>query len=188
MRSTTILIAAGFLAILTAQPVCAQSTPTTGTWAVGGSIGIGVPSDASLDKGLDLAGSFEGYLTPRVSVRGQLGGSWWSITGRGFTGTVTPVRLDGNVIYNFDYGDWHPYVTAGIGMYRYRSSINSAANGTDTHAGGDFGGGIEYFFERETTLTGEVLYHRIDTFNVPVATFNDGSYWTFDIGLKLYLR
>jgi hypothetical protein len=169
-----------------ATPALAQRAPAAGMWAVAGSIGASVPTDDSLDKGLDLAVDLEGYLTSRVSVRGQVGGSWWDIVGRTFTGTVKPVRLDGNLVYNWEGGVWHPYVTAGVGMYRYKSTIGSALEGSDTKAGVDLGGGIEYFFRRRATVTGEVLYHKVDAFNSPVTTFNDGSFWSIDLGLKAY--
>jgi hypothetical protein len=32
-----------------------------------------------------------------------------------------------------------------------------------------------------------VLYHKVGAFNAPVTTFNDGSFWTIDVGLKAYL-
>jgi hypothetical protein len=39
--------------------------------------------------------------------------------------------------YNWEGGVWHPYVTAGLGMYHYRSTISGALNGADTDAGID---------------------------------------------------
>jgi hypothetical protein len=189
MRRTVLFLAVGFFtsaAVVT--PAFAQRAPSPGMWAIGGSIGVTVPSDASLDDGLEVAGNLEGYLTSRVSVRGQFGGSSWDIVGRGFTGSVKPVRLDGNIVYNWEGGVWHPYVTAGLGVYHYRSTISGALNGGDTDAGVNVGGGIEYFFRRRATLTGEVLYHRVGSFNTPVATFNEGSFWSFDVGLKAYIR
>jgi hypothetical protein len=156
-------------------------------WAVSGSVGASVPADASLDNGLDVAGSIEGYLTSRVSVRGQVGASWWDIVGRHFTGTVMPLRVDGNLVYNWEGGRWHPYVTAGVGLYHYRSTISGAPDGTDSKAGFNVGGGIEYFFHRRTTIVGEALYHKVDAFNTPVTTFNDGSFWSFDVGVKAYI-
>ena len=157
-------------------------------WAVGGSLGSTAPADPSLDNGLELAGNLEGYLTSRVSVRGQLGVSSWNIVGRNFTGSVSPVRLDGNIVYNWEGGAWHPYVTGGVGMYHYRSTISGTLNGADTDAGFDVGAGIEYFFRRRTTLTAEALYHQVDAFYTPVTTFNKGSFWSFDFGLKAYIR
>jgi opacity protein-like surface antigen len=155
-------------------------------WAFGASVGAGLPADPSLDNGLDLAANLERYLTSRVSIRGQIGRDWWDVTGRHFTGTVGPLRLDGNVVYNWEGGAIHPYVTGGIGMYRYRSTIAGAPDGSDTHAGFNLGGGLEYFFTRRATITGEALYHKVDAFNTPVATFTDGSFWSINIGMKAY--
>jgi hypothetical protein len=61
-------------------------------------------------------------------------------------------------------------------------------NGADTAAGFDVGAGIEYFFRRRTTFTGETLYHRVGAFNTPVTIFNEGSFWPIDVGLKAYIK
>src|SRR5438128_463592 len=87
LRSVAIPAVAAFL-FFAANPALAQRAPAPGMWAIGGSIGASVPTDPSLDKGFDIAGSLETYITSRASVRGQLGGSWWDIVGRGFTGTT----------------------------------------------------------------------------------------------------
>ena len=160
--------------------------PAAGSLAIGGSLGAALPRDPSLDKGLDVAGTIEGYLTPRVSVRGQLGAAWWDITGRRFTGTVKPLYLDGNLVYNWEGGAVHPYVTAGVGMYRYGSNESGAADASETTAGFNVGGGLEYFFTRDATITGEALYHKVGAFNTPLTVFNDGSFWTLSIGVKKY--
>ncbi len=189
MRNIGVIITMTFLAIAAETPAFAQhAPPATGMWAISGAVGASVPKDASLDNGVDLALNLENYLSSRVSIRGQLGGSSWNIVGRGFTGDVKPVRLDGNLVYNWEGGAWHPYLTAGVGVYDYRSSLSGNVSGSDTKAGVDAGGGIEYFFRRRTTLTGEVLYHGVGAFNVPVATINSGSFWTIDVGIKAYLR
>lgn len=160
--------------------------PAAGSWAIGGSFGLALPSDPSLDAGLDVAGIIEGYLTPRVSVRGQLGAAWWDIVDRHFTGTIKPVYLDGNLVYNWEGGAVHPYVTAGVGMYRYRSTESGAPERSDTKTGINLGGGIEYFFTRDATVTGEALYHKVGAFNTPLALFTDGSFWSLSIGVKKY--
>jgi hypothetical protein len=167
------------------QAPAPQRTPAEGMWAVGGSVGVAAPTDASLSNGFDLAGNVEGYLTSRVSVRGQLSGAWWDVVGRGFSGTISPFVFDGNLVYNWEGGKWHPYVTGGVGAYRYGSHIDGGTDGGDTKFGGDFGGGVEYFFTRRSTITGEGLYHAVGAFNSPAATF-DGSFWTFRAGLKHY--
>ena len=157
-------------------------------WAIGGSAGVTTPHDPSLDNGLEVAGNVERYFTPRVSVRAQVAGSSWDVVGRHFTGTVTPLRVDGNVVYNWEGGAVHPYVTAGVGAYRYHSSLSATPDASDTNAGLDLGGGVEYFLKGRAAVTVEALYHRVGAFNTPLATFNDGSYWSIDFGLKGYLR
>jgi hypothetical protein len=153
--------------------------------AVGGSIGASVPTDASFQNGLELAASLEGYLTPRVSVRGQLGGTSWGISGRGFTGTVKPLFVDGNVVYNWEGGAVHPYVTAGVGVYHFNFDI-PPLGGSDNKIGANLGGGVELFFTRHSTITGEVLYHAVSNpTHSPVADF-DPRFWTFAIGVKHY--
>jgi hypothetical protein len=153
-------------------------------WAIGGSVGVAAPTDASLSSGFDLAGNV-GLSTSRVSVRGQVSGAWWDVVGRGFTGTISPFVFDGNLVYNWEGGKWHPFVTGGVGAYHYSSHIDHGTDGGDTKFGGDFGGGVEYFFTRRSTITGEGLYHAVGAFNSPAATF-DGSFWTFRAGLKHY--
>ncbi len=160
-------------------------TPVPGMLAAGASIGADIPTDPSLDKGLDVAGTLEGYLTSRVSIRGQLGAAWWDIQGQRFSGTVKPIYFDGNVVYNWEGGAIHPYVTAGIGAYKFRSTENGL-EGSDTKAGFNVGGGIEYFFTPRATFTGEALYHKVDGFGTPRATFADGSFWRIAMGMKAY--
>jgi len=111
-------------------------------WAVGGSAGVAAPTDDTLSAGFDLAGSVEGYLTSRVSVRAQVSGAWWDIVGRGFTGTVSPFVFDGNLVYNWEGGKVHPFVTGGVGAYHYGSHIDHGTDGGDTKFVGDFGGGV----------------------------------------------
>jgi opacity protein-like surface antigen len=194
MRRMLIGTAIGVILALGAGPAAAQSrsrtvqprTPTEGMWGLGGSIGAAGPSDASLQNGLDLTGNLERYLTSRVSVRGQVGASWWDIQGHNFTGTITPFFADANVVYNWEGGAIHPYVTGGIGVYHFHASETGTQDRSDTEAGINGGGGVEFFFDRRTTLTGELLYHKVGAFSSPLATFQDGSFWRVGFGLKRY--
>ena len=169
-----------------AQRRAPARAPATDMWAVGGSIGVSVPTDPSLDSGFEIAGNIERYITPRVSVRGQIGTAWWDIVGRHFTGTVNPVFVTGNMVYNWEHGKWHPFATGGIGFYKFRSEENLAPDGSDTKFGANLGGGIEYFYTRRSTITGEGLYHAVGGFNTPLAAIPEGSSWTFTVGLKHY--
>jgi opacity protein-like surface antigen len=187
MRTIILILAFAFAGLFAATPAQAQRrVPDAGMWGAGASIGAAVPSDPSLDNGLQLTGNIEGYVTPRVSIRGQLGGASTDIVGRNFSGRVNPLFATGNVVYNWEGGLLHPFVTGGIGMYRFRADESGAPKRSDTKAGFNLGGGIEYFFTRHATMTGELLYHKVDEFNTPLATFNDGSFWSFALGAKAY--
>ncbi len=108
--------------------------PDEGMVAVGASIGVAVPSEISLAAGADLAAEVEDYLTPRVSIRGQLSRASFDTIGHSFNGTAHPIAFDGNVVYNWEGGAWHPYVTGGIGVYHYAFTENGLASG-DTKVG-----------------------------------------------------
>jgi hypothetical protein len=195
MRTYLSVLVSALVLVIGVTPAAAQRrasasarTPAADMWAVGGSIGPTTPSDASLDRGVDFAGNVERYLTPRVSIRGQLGGAHWDVIGRGFTGRVQPLYVDGNVVYNWEGGVIHPYVTGGVGVYRFGSSLGALAESNDTHLGVDGGGGAEYFVTKMTAVTAELLYHKVDAFSSPLTVFNAGSFWSFGVGGKVYFR
>jgi opacity protein-like surface antigen len=193
MKSFSIALVVVVALVISASPasaqrrtVAARRAPAPGMIGVGASIGADIPQDDNLDKGLDIAGTVEGYVTSRVSVRGQVGTAWWDIVGRGFTGTVKPVYFDANLVYNWEGGAVHPYVTAGIGAYKFRSTENGAPDGSDTKAGFNVGGGAEFFFTPRATFTAEALFHKVDGFATPRGTFSDGSFWRIALGMKAY--
>src|SRR5260221_9259660 len=104
MRPFVLTPALVVVGMFVATQTAAQSrspVPNTGMLAVSGSIGVSPPTDASFQNGVELTGAVEGYLTPRVSIRGQVAGSSWDITGRGFRGSTKPFMMDGNLVYNW---------------------------------------------------------------------------------------
>jgi opacity protein-like surface antigen len=121
-----------------------------------------------------------------VSVRGQAGMTWWEISDlRGAT-EMKPIFVTANLVYNWHTDPWRPYVTGGIGVYHFRFEGD---RGDDSATGGgfNFGGGVEYLFDRRTSVTGEVLYHHIGDFvRTSDLTFAEGSFWSFMGGLKAY--
>src|SRR5215471_14877439 len=153
MRRCFVVLLTSALVLTIAAPSFAQQrrrrdaqrpVPDTGMLAVGVSVSAALPAEPFVTNGVDLAASAEGYLSPRVSLRGQLSGSWWDIFGHSFNGSVNPMVFDGNVVYNFERGVWHPYVTGGVGLYKYRFTEGTISS-SDTKAGVDLGGGAEYF-------------------------------------------
>jgi outer membrane protein with beta-barrel domain len=184
MRQTSIILLFAFVLAAATPSLAQRRVPDTGMGGIGASIGAALPTESSLENGLELAGNLEGYLTPRMSVRGQLGTAWLDIKGGGID--VRPLFVDGNVVYNWEGGQWHPYVTGGLGWYHYRLERGSL-EATDNNVGYDLGGGFEYFFTRRSTITGELLYHKVGDIITGPFSYSDGSFWTFAIGAKTYL-
>jgi hypothetical protein len=192
MQPIILILAFAFVALFAATPALAQRrVPDAGMLGAGASVGATVPTDFSVDSGLAVGGTIEGYLTPRPSVRGQLYTAWWDFQPlQGLVGSVRPTFVVGHLVYNWERGAVHPYVTVGGGMYRYAIervvSSRSTVNATDTHGGLNLGGGFEYFLRRRETMTVELLYHRVGELASPLA-FTNGTFWSFAIGLKAYV-
>jgi hypothetical protein len=55
-----------------------------------------------------------------VSVRGQVGGAWFSVARHPFEGRVAPAQVTGNMGYNWEHGHRRPFETARRGVYRFR--------------------------------------------------------------------
>jgi opacity protein-like surface antigen len=161
------------------------SVPEAGDLAAGASVGLSTPTDRFFGNGIEVAGGIEGYLTPRVAVRGQLGTTWWDITGLRGADEMQPMFVSANLVYNWGGEVWHPYVTGGIGVYRFKFE-GERGDDSDSSGGFNFGGGIEYFMESRTAITGEVLYHSVGDFRTSGLTFAEGSFWSFMGGLKTY--
>jgi len=195
MRRSSVVLTAAALVLTIAAPAFAQQrqqarqarrpVPDKGMAAVGVSVGAALPNEPSFTNGWDLAANVEGYLTPRVSVRGQLSGAWWDIFGHSYPGTVDPLVLDGNLVYNFEHGVWHPYLTGGVGMYHYRFTEGSTTS-SDTKAGFNLGGGVEFFLSRHDTVTGEVLSHIVPGDAHGALNVYKPDFWSIMFGYKRY--
>ena len=180
------LVVALAVSVATAAPAFAQGpVPDRGMGAIGLSFGAAMPSDEVLSTGWFMAASGEWYLSPRFSVRAQLGGAFWDVDGGGLDGKVSPMHITGNAIYNWERGKWHPYAGGGIGWYRYRFGEGDERL-SDDKVGVNLGGGIEYFFTRRDTLTGDITFHIVpgeaESFIFPYKA----RYWTIAGGYKRY--
>lgn len=190
-RGLTTVASLLFVSVL-ASPAGAQTqVPAEGMYSVGLNVGFARPTDDFLNTGLNLGANAEWYLTPRVSIRGALTGAWFDDDTFEDT-TLSPMAFTVNGVHNWERGAWHPYATAGVGLYRYRLSNDFFdddefdGENSDTKFGVNLGGGMEYFFTRRDTLTGEIQYHVVpgdaDTF---LAEY-DTNYWSFSFGYKRY--
>ena len=58
--------------------------------------------------------------------------------------------------------EWHPFVGAGVGAVLHAVEDNGQTlGGSETKAGFNVGGGVEYFTGRTVSLKGEARYHMI---------------------------
>ena len=154
--------------------------PDTGMGALSGSIGVIFPKEP-FEADLALAGAFDYYVTPRVSIRP--GVMWADPNVENSEESLRRFSLGADVIYNWERGKWHPFVGAGIGAYFFQSKFDGESFRDDeTNIGGNIGGGIEYFTSRTLTIKGEVQYHFIEQGNL----FDSPSALTMMIGLKKY--
>src|SRR4029453_16866211 len=96
------------------------------------------------DPGFMLGVGLEHYLSRRVSIRGQLPGAWWGLDDSRDDDSVSPLGFVGNLVYNWERGTWHPYATAGFGVYKFRFTERDI-DSHDAPVGFNLGGGIEYF-------------------------------------------
>jgi opacity protein-like surface antigen len=193
MRRSVHVLAGAVLVAALATPAAAQTrrarqaspVPDKRMFAIGLSLGVAFPNEDFLENGWVLTAGGEYYFAPRVSARGNLSGAWHDIFGHSFDGTVKPLAINGNLVYNWEHGKWHPYATGGFGIYHYRFE-ESNIDSSETKTGLDLGGGIEYFFTRHDTLTGELLVHIVPGDLDSALTEYQPGYWTLSFGYKKY--
>jgi hypothetical protein len=162
-------------------PAAAQ-TPDEGVIAVGLDVGFLFPDEA-FETTFAASGYGEFYLTPRLSVRGMLEAAKPALDGSADLLHRRQARLLFNGVYNWEFGEWHPYATAGAGAYFVRLVAEGEGDlPGETRGGLNFGGGVEYFFAERSTIKGE---GRFDVVSHPPG-FPDASSFVLTIGLKHY--
>lgn len=181
MRLSTRLFATALVAsFLLISPAQAQ-TPDTGLIGAGGDIGVFFPDEA-LEKTLTLDGFAEYYVTPRISVRGMLAWASPGVENR-TEDKFRQTRLLFNGVYNWEFIEWHPFVTAGAGVYFVRQLLDGLDDpDSETRGGINFGGGAEYFTGSMSSIKGEA---RWDLVSHPPG-LPDASGFTITIGYKVY--
>lgn len=179
-RSLRLVCITALLALAPLSSSLAQ-VPDKGLIGAGGDIGLFFPDNA-FENTLTLDGFAEYYATPRMSGRVLLG--WAS---PGFDNRTEDhfrqTRLLFNGVYNWERGTWHPYATAGAGFYFVRQILDGRTDPDGEVRGGiNFGGGVEYFTNRTTTVKAE---GRWDIVSHPPG-LPDATGFTLTVGLKKY--
>jgi hypothetical protein len=153
----------GFCVIAPVLAAAQVRVPHAESTALGFDVGAFTPRSDLLDGGGLMSVNYDYYVTPRVSLRSSFG---WTTQEFDASGPDSlrqmPLRLDMN--YNWERGEWHPFVGAGVGAYFMQFRSNGQTLGdTETTFGANLGGGIEYFFNRAVAFKGEGRYHAVQS-------------------------
>ena len=130
--------------------------------AAGAEAGFFAPVDDDLELSPIVGGTFDYYLTPRLSIRPGIA---WLDPAYDFDDedSVRQVRIGADLLYNWERGRWHPFVGGGLSLSSLRLKDNGVAFGDSEHQLGVSGlGGVEYFFRRRTSLKFEGRAHFVD--------------------------
>lgn len=178
--SVTMILLATTSVTVSAQ----QRVPDRGQFALGLNIGFAIPTEEVLDSGFTTNINGEYYVTPRLSIRGQFGGAWFSVQDDALDQKVKPMHLTGTAVYNWERGKIHPYAGGGIGWYHFRFGEEDGS--TDSKFGVNLGGGLEYFLSRSDTIVGDVTFHIVTGDPTSLIFAYDGKFWTITGGYKKY--
>lgn len=175
------LILSALLFLTVSAPAAAQvRVPDAEMWAFGGDFGVFLPTEDPYDNSLDLQGFGEYYLSPRTGVRLGLG---WADPSIGESeNSVRTVRITMDLTYNWEGGQTHPFVGAGLGAFLMQPKNNGNDVG-DSHneLGVSLFGGFEYFTSRTVAVKGEARFQIVGADAIP-----DMHGLTLSIGLKKY--
>jgi len=156
MKRLGLLTFAALFAV--AAPSFAQArVPDSQSMAVGVDVGVLFPGD-HLDPGPVVNGLWEYYLTPRAGVRTTLGWAYPPFE-RNDEDSQRQIKLALDLLYNWEYGKIHPFVTGGGGVWFLQEKDNGENFGdSEKKPGLTVGAGIDYFVTRTATVKFEGRY------------------------------
>jgi opacity protein-like surface antigen len=155
-------VLSGLIALAIPGTSSAQPVPNGGQVAVGGDIGVFLPSDDQTDGSFIAAGLVDYYFTPRLGIRGSVATTRPGYT-RGTDEQERQIRLGADIIYNWEMGKIHPFAGGGLGIHFLRFYNNGDNVGPNDEKAGVSGlGGVEVFLNREWTFKLEGRYQWVD--------------------------
>ena len=180
-RIIRVLCISTLIGVLSAASAVAQTTPAKGVVGYGVDLGVLFP-DTVFENTLTFDGYGEYYLTPRVSVRGLLAWASPGVNGR-TEDHFRQVKLLFNGVYNREYRNFRPFITAGAGAYFVRLLFEGFDDPPgETRGGINLGAGTEYILNKESSIKGEL---RWDIVSDPPG-LSDATGATLTIGYKRY--
>lgn len=202
-------LAAAFLSGI-AWPSAAQvPEPYGGRFAIGAVIGGAVPVGNRLDNGFYAGATLLLSIGSHAALSAEAGANRVAVDRPGFRSDLMPRFVDLNLLFHWRRGPFRPYITGGVGVYRYTIAVSSeafidpalrnqlvalglnpAVNSAPIETrhderGANLGGGFEYFFTRRSAVMMDVRAHVMQRNFVQVAPF-DGAFVNVAVGFKQY--
>lgn len=146
-------LAALVSALALAAPAAAQ-LPAKGTVAAGAGVGIGIPFEGDYQIGLTAHAAVDYYLSGRAGARVTAGYLRQDTDLPGSPTVSTAVFLVSG-LYRWELGDVHLVAQGGAGFYLVEPAGSERVGRAGLHAGG----GADYFLDRRTAVTGQLLVH-----------------------------
>lgn len=207
----TVRIAA-VTAILVSVSVCSSNGQVTepygGRVAIGGLIGGAVPVGERLDNGFYTGATLLLSVASHVALSAEAGANHVDVDRPGFRSNLMPRFVNLNLLFHWRRGPFRPFISGGIGLYRYTITFSSdafvdpalrgslvalglspASTGVRIQTrhdelGVNLGGGYEYFFTRHSAVMMDIRAHATRNF-VQIAPFN-GAAFDATVGLRQY--
>lgn len=157
MRIGVAAIMAGMLALPVDSEAQAR-VPDAQMGAVGVDVGVLWPG-SGLEPAPVVNGFVEYYMTPRAGLRLTAGWADPSFENGDKDDTQRQIKVALDLLYNWEGGKVHPFVSAGGGLWFLQTKDNGEAFGDGESEGGlTFGAGIDYFITRTATVKFEGRY------------------------------
>ena len=208
LRHLQIAMLSAVLLVGGAIPAVAQAAAAIGgPVAIGGAFGGAVPTADRLDNGFYAGGGILVAIASHVSLDAGAGADHVAIDRPGFRSNLMPRFADLGLLFHWRSDPFRPFITGGLGIYRYTINVSSASLSDPTlrdelvalgltpsgrgsiqvrhdEPGINVGGGFDYFFGRRSALTMDLRAHATRNF-VEVAPFG-GVFVNIAIGFRQY--
>jgi hypothetical protein len=163
-RPSTLLITAAVLLAPAAAHAQARM-PHTNATSIGAEIGGFLPKADGMTNGLNVAGTFEHYITARDSLRVAVEFAEPKVEVES-SDSLRQIRVGADIVHNWEGGTVHPFVGAGLGAYFLQPRDNGRSFGDSaTKFGGSLIAGVEFFTSKAFAVKGEARYHVVTKWN-----------------------
>ena len=176
--------------------------------AIGILFGGALPTAERLDNGRYAGATFTVSIASHLALSTEAGADWVDIDRPGVRSDLMPRFANLNLLVHWRRGAFRPFITGGVGVYRYTITFSSDAfidpalrdslvalglsptsRSTPIETrhdewGANLGGGFEYFFTRRSAMLMEIRGHGTRNF-VQIVPL-DGVFVNAAVGFRQY--